>query len=146
MTMTDTIEKLTEVARRHVEMEEDGNLDGILSTLESTAVYEFYPMAKRFTGLENLRAYYEHFVNDFRKRIRGYKVYSESVGENGLAQEYTIDVQHDEDDHPTRHRIAAVLAFGEKGLSGERLYSDEKLFRAMLGSLWDELEPVSYDQ
>ena len=54
-----------------------------------------------------------------------------------------IDVVYRHGDGVTRtHRILGVLTFGRDRLSGERIYTDETMLRAMFGPLWDQLEPI----
>ena len=73
----------------------------------------------------------------------GHKLISESVGPQGVVQEYDIQITLIGDSEPSWHRIMAILVFGEKGLVGERMYSDEGLFRTLTGPLWDEMSPIA---
>ena len=79
----------------------------------------------------------------YELRLRGADKISEAVGASGVVEEYSITVQHDGDAEPTVHRIMAILTFGDQALSGERMYSDEKFFRFLIGPLWNELEDVA---
>lgn len=140
--MKPSLLKMIAVAQRHGEVESGQDVDAIMATMEGEPVYEFFPLHKRFSGIANTRRYYEHFVDDVQKRMVGFTLNSESVGTQGVVQEYTITLVHDGDDEPSTHRIMAILVFGETGLTGERMFSDEKLFRTILGPLWDEMEPI----
>lgn len=134
--------QLVAAAHEHSRTESIGDLEGIMATMEGEPVYEFYPVGLCFRGMANTRRYYEHFVSAVRARIVGSTLHSEAIGEAGVVQEYTVSLTHPGDAQPTSHRIIAILTFGEQGLSGERMYSDERLFRTLLGPVWEELEPV----
>jgi len=138
--------QLIAAAHAHARTESEGDLEGIMATMEGEPVYEFYPVGRRFRGVENTRRYYQHFVADFQHRISGYELLSESVGREGVAQEYTIQLTLPGASEPSAHRIMAILTFGERGITGERMYGDEPLFRAMLGPLWDETESLASRQ
>jgi hypothetical protein len=133
---------LVAVAHRHAETEGNGDLEALMATMEGEPVYEFFPIGRSFKGLAKTRRYYEHFFSDFSKRMVGAELICEMIGDSGVIQEYAITITHAGDSAPTTHRIMALLVFGEKGLTGERMYSDEKLFRSMIGPLWDELEAI----
>ena len=134
--------QLIAVAHAHAKTESEGDLEGIMATMEGEPVYEYFPVGRRFRGLENTRRYYRHFIDDFQGRIRGYVLHSESLGNEGVVQEYTITLTLPGETEASSHRIMAILTFGEHGISGERMYADETLFRAMLGPLWNDLEEI----
>ena len=113
-----------------------------MQTMEGEPVYDFYPMGKRFIGMAETRRYYEFFFADFAKRIVDAKHISQTIGQDGLINEFDLWVLHPGDDAPTKHRIMTMLAFGKKGLSGERMFSDDRLFRTMLGPQWDTVQPI----
>ncbi|OCC22498.1 hypothetical protein MB02_16710 [Croceicoccus estronivorus] len=138
-----SLAKLVSIGVAHAEIETTQDLEGLLATMEGEPVYEFYPLGRRFRGMAETRRYYEHFMKDVQPRILGATMFSEAIGSEGLVQEYTVTVAHEGDAEPTVHRIMAILTFGEQGLSGERMYSDDKFFRTLVGPLWDELEPIS---
>lgn len=133
---------LSSVAHRHADTEADGNLDGILATLEGEPVYEFYPLGRRFRGMANTRRYYEHFISTVRPRVIGAVLHNEAIGPGGVVQEYTVTARSDEDQPPSAHRVMAILTFGSERLSGDRMFSDERFFRLLIGPLWEELEIV----
>ena len=134
--------QLIAAAHEHAKTEGEGDLEGVMATMEDEPVYEYYPIGLRFRGMANTRRYYEHFVADFRPRILDHVLHSESVGPDGVVQEYTINLTLPGESEPSSHRIMAILTFGEYGITGERMYADEALFRAMLGPLWDEMESI----
>jgi hypothetical protein len=132
------------LARAHQQTESAGDFDGILATMGAAPVYEFYPLGVRFTGLDATRRYYRHFVDTFRLTVHASEPIGEWQGATGLVTEYDILLKQDHGE-PTRHRISAVLVYGpdgEDGLAGERMFADETLIRAMLGPVWDEVEPL----
>jgi hypothetical protein len=129
-------------ASRHAESETAGDLDGVLATMEGEPIYDFYPCGRRFCGMAETRRYYEHFIANVRPRIIDAEQHCEWIGEDGVIQEYTVLLQHAGEDSPTSHRIISVLTFGQEGLSGERMYSDDKFFKTLIGPLWDKLTPI----
>lgn len=137
------ITHLVAVAADHARLEATQDLEGLMATMEGEPVYEFYPLGKRFKGMAETRRYYEHFMANVQSRLRGADKISEAVGASGVVEEYSITVQHDGDAEPSVHRIMAILTFGDQALSGERMYSDEKFFRFLIGPLWNELEDVA---
>lgn len=136
------LKALVDVAKRHADAEDKGDLDAILATMEDNPVYDLYPIGRTFSGMEMTRRYYEHFVSTARHQIAGFELHSEWVGDAGVAQEYTVLLKNP-NGAPTSHRIFAILTFGKTKLSGERMYADETLLRCLVGPLWDELEPIS---
>ena len=139
--MTAAPRSLLESARAHAAAEAAGDLAGTLATLEPVPVYTFYPAGVGFTGMEPTRRYYEHYFSYVAPRIAGYTLLSEFESEDGLAQEYTVVVRHD-DGRTREHRILGILTFGPTKLSGERLYATDEFFRFLVGPLWDELSPL----
>ncbi|MBK6289708.1 MAG: nuclear transport factor 2 family protein [Pseudomonadales bacterium] len=140
--MTKSLLQLVMAAARHVATETNGDLEGILATLEGEPVYDFYPVGRRLSGMNNTRRYYEHFVANAMPRIVDVEQHGEWIGDVGVVQEFTLSLEHPHAGETTSHRIIAILTFGEERLSGERMYSDEVLFRALLGPLWDELDEI----
>jgi hypothetical protein len=135
-------QKLIDAARRHSGAEADGDMAGTMETLELDCIYDLYPVALRFTGIDMARRYYENYFANVAPRIVGYKMVAEWIGPEGINQEY--DVVFREDDGVARtHRILGILTFGKDRLSGERIYSDETMLRAMFGPIWSDLTPIS---
>ncbi|HWV13395.1 MAG TPA: hypothetical protein VN110_08880, partial [Sphingobium sp.] len=133
------------VASRHALTESGQDLDAIMSTMEGEPTYQYFPAGKGFTGYEKTRRLYRHFIDEVQPRIVSYNVISESVGPQGAVQEYDIQIRLIGETEPSWHRIMAILVFGEQGLTGERMYSGEALFRTLTGPLWDEMEMISLD-
>jgi hypothetical protein len=136
--MTAALDHMIEIAHRHAAAESAGDLAGTLATLDPDPVYTFHPANRRFTGMAATRRYYEHFFSNVMPRIEGYTLHTEWAGKEGLAQEYTVVVRH-EDGRRREHRIFGILTFGKAALSGERLYASDEMFRFLVGPLWDEL-------
>lgn len=134
---------LIAMAHRHGVLEgPEGDLDSLMATMEGEHLYEFYPLGKCFRGEANTRLYYTNFFADFTKRVADFQPVSQSFGPSGVVEEFDLFIRHDGETEPTRHRIMTLLTFGEGRITGERMYSDEKLFRTMCGPLWDKLETI----
>jgi hypothetical protein len=125
-------EEMTAVAHAHAAAEANNDLAGTLGTLDDEPVYELQPLGRAFRGMEATRIYYEHFFNVFSPLIVGYALRDEWISDEGIAQEYTLDV-HQPEGGDKRYPILGVLLFGERGLAGERLWAPEELLRVMLG-------------
>ncbi len=130
-------EALVEVARAHAQAEADGNLEQTLATLEGEPVYELASVGLAFRGRAAARAYYEHFFGTFQPLIAGYELVNEWASDEGLGQEYWIHVALPNGTQES-HRVIGILTFGERLLSGERLYASERLLRRMLGPAYEE--------
>lgn len=137
------LSSLVAVAVAHAEFERVGDIEALLGTMESEPVYDLYPAGRRFSGMAATRRYYEHFFAEVQPRLRGATLLGEFTGPGGLAQEYAMSVLHPGQTEPTTHRILAVLTFGPERLSGERMYSDDRMLRFLVGPLWDELDPIT---
>ena len=128
------LDALVEVARAHAHAEARGDLAGTLATLDPEPVYELLPMGVTLTGGAFARSYYERFFAECMPQFVGYELRNEWVMDDGLGQEYRIDVAAP--DGARRHDILGILTFGEHGLlSGERLYASDELLRFLFGPL-----------
>jgi hypothetical protein len=131
---------LVKNALRHSEAEGAFDMAGTLATLEADPVYDLFPVGLRMTGMDRARRYYEHYFANVAPRIEHYALVSEWIGKDGVCQEYDVTFRHDTG--PRIHRIQGILTFGERLMSGERIYSDEDMLRIMFAPVWDELEPI----
>ena len=127
-----TRQELVEIAYRHATAEADGDLEATLATLEPDPVYEFEPAGLVLRGLPAVRVYYEHFVATFQPAIAGYELRSEWVNDQGLGQEYWIDMRLP-GGGTERHAVVGILLFGKEALTGERIYASDRMLRTMFG-------------
>jgi hypothetical protein len=125
-------EELVAIAHRHAAAEANGDLATTLATLEPDPVYEFEPAGLLLRGLPAVKAYYEHFFATFQPRIAGYEMRGEWLNDEGLGQEYWIDLRTP-GGASERHAVIGILLFGEQALSGERIYASDRMLRAMFG-------------
>lgn len=135
-----TREELVDVAHRHAAAEAACDLAGTLATLEGEPVYEFYPVGVQLRGMDNVRRYYEYFFSEVLQNTLGYELRNAWESDVGLLEEYDIDCRID--GVKQTFRVLSILKFGEKALSGERLYADEKFFRFLFGPMWGRTEPL----
>jgi hypothetical protein len=135
------VDDLIDLAHAHAKAEADGDIDATLATLEDDPVYELLPIGLTFRGRPAARRYYEHFFGVFRPSAVGSELRNEWAGEHGVAQEYLIEVRG-ADGTIEEYPVLAILTFGERALSGERLYAGERLLRLMFGPVLDEAEPI----
>jgi hypothetical protein len=125
---------LVEVAHAHAAAEAAGDLEATMATLDDDPVYELQPMGRVLRGRDAARQYYEHFFAECQPRITGYELRSEWVNDEGVLQEYVIDIPGLGAD--PRYAIIGILTFGSAGkLSGERIYASDELLHFMFGPL-----------
>ncbi len=133
--------RMLELGRLHARLEAERKLEPLLGTLVSEPVYEFYPLAKRMAGGEQVRRYYRQFLESFMAKVVGSELLEEWVNEGSVAQEYDITV--DVDGAHETHRVLGVLHASGNLLGGERIYGSERVIRLMLGEMFDELKPLN---
>jgi hypothetical protein len=138
--MKATRQELIEVAHRHAAAEAAADIEGTLQTLEGEPVYELYPVGRQLRGMAAVRRYYEYFFADVLPHTLGYQLRNAWVNDVGLLEEYDIQCRIDGVEHS--FRVLSILKFGERALSGERLYADEKFFRFLFGPMWGEMESL----
>jgi hypothetical protein len=138
--MQATQAELIEVAHHHAAFEAAADIEGTLATLEGEPVYELYPVGRQLRGMATVRRYYEYFFADVLPHTLGYQLRNAWVNDVGLLEEYDIQCRIDGIEHS--FRVLSILKFGERALSGERLYADEKFLRFLFGPLWQETESL----
>jgi len=136
-------EELIAIAHRHAAAEANGDLAGTLATLDPEPVYEFEPAGLLLRGLPAVKTYYEHFFATFQPLIAGYELRGEWLNDEGLGQEYWIDLRAPEGG-TERHAVIGILLFGDQGLRGERIYASDRMLRTMFGPAFPLAEPMSH--
>jgi hypothetical protein len=139
--MSSARDRLIGLARAHAAAEARGDVAATLATLEPDPVYELFPVGRSFRGMAETRAYYAHFFAEFLPRVAGHRLRSEWVSDEGVGQEYEIELRAG-DGRTQRHRVIGILTFGREALSGERVWASEPLLRRMFGPVYDRAEPV----
>lgn len=133
--------RMLALGRLHARLEEERDLDAVMATLVAEPVYEFHPLGMKLRGGERTRRYYWQFFDDFMQRIEGHRLLDEWVNERSVVQEYDITLRVD--GVAETHRVVGVLFAEGELLGGERIYGGERVLRLMIGSLFDELEPIT---
>jgi hypothetical protein len=131
------------LCHEHAGAEAEFDIDRVLATLVPVPRYEFFPLGKAVVGGENIERFYRHEYPNFVPKVVGYELLGEWTNESAAIQEYVIELR-DEDGGTAAYRVISMMPVdNETGLlTGERLYCDEGFVRALLGSLYEELEPV----
>ena len=130
------------VARAHAAAEAKGDIEGTMATLDEDPTYELQPLGLTLRGRDIARKYYEHFFANCQPRVTGYDLRSEWVADEGVLQEYTLQIDSP-DGVNTRHDIIGILIFGADGnLSGERIYASNELMQFMFGPFLDQAIPA----
>jgi len=138
----DRVERLVAVAREHAAAEARGDMEGTLATLEDVPVYEMQPARLRLSGIDAARRCYDHFFSEFLPLAGDSLLKAEWVTEEGLGQEYGVQLRMP-DGSAEWHNVIGVLLFGADRLAGERIYASERLFRLMYGPGFDAAVPFS---
>jgi len=134
--------ELAQMAFRHVEAEDAGDMEGTLATFEEDATFDLYPCGLRLSGRDRIRRYYEYFFSVARQRCIDYVVHGHFYGETGFSIEITVTVRYD--DGQTRDfRTITIFPYGKTALRGERLYADSEFLRVIFGPLFAEMEPLA---
>ena len=136
-------EELVAIAHRHAAAEAEGDLAATLATLEPDPVYEFEPAGLLLRGLPAVKVYYEHFFETFQPLIAGYELRGEWLNDEGLGQEYWIDL-HVPGGGTQRNAVIGILLFGKQGLTGERIYASDRMLRTMFGPAFALAEPMPH--
>jgi len=136
-----TRERLIELARTHATAEGGGDMETVLATLEPDPRYELQPIGLEFRGMAAAQTFYRHFFSSFQPLIAGYELCSEWVTEEGVGQEYRIDLRFP-DGREEQHRVIGILTFGCHRLSGERVWAGERLLRLMFGPAFEQATPL----
>jgi hypothetical protein len=130
------------VAHAHAAAEGSGDLAGTLGTLVDNPRFELLPIGVVLEGRDLIRDYYEHFFANFQQRVAGFTLRSEWITDEGLGQEYQIQVNTPEG--LGRFDVIGILLFGDDDhLAGERIYASNDLFRLMVGPVLDRGIPVT---
>ncbi len=135
-------EQKVKVALAHAAAETEGDLEATLATLDPDPVYELQPVGLEVRGMDAARAYYEYFFANFMPLIEGFELRSEWENDEGLGQEYVMRLRDKATGEVKLEPIIGILLFGETGLSGERLYASEDLFKVMFGPIYERAVPV----
>ena len=87
-----TREELVAVAMAHAAAEAEGDMETTMATLEDDCVYEFQPSRRVLRGKEMAERYYEYFFNNTNMTIESYDMRNEWITDDGVGQEYVIEV------------------------------------------------------
>ena len=135
-------QRVLALCHEHAGAEAEMEMDRVLATLVPEPRFEFFPLAQVVSGRTNIERFYREQYPVFAERVRGYQVIGEWTNEVAALQVYVIDLAGDDDSTETYHVISMMPGDDETGLLvGERLYCDEGFVRALLGPLFDLLEP-----
>ncbi len=131
------------LCHEHADAEARFDIDRVLATLVPVPCYEFFPLGRSVEGWAPIERFYRHQYPHFVTTVAGYELLGEWTNEQAALQEYVIDLRP-EDHRTTSYHVTSIMSVDEPSglLSGERLYCDEGFVRALLGPLFDLLEPV----
>jgi hypothetical protein len=136
-------QKVLSLCHEHAGAEAVYDVDRVLATLVAEPRFEFFPLRKQITGRAAIEKFYREQYPNFGPTVAGYEVIGEWTNEIAAVQEYTIDVD-EADGSTTRYHVISMMPGDDATglLTGERLYCDEGFVRALLGPLFDLLEPI----
>ena len=134
------------LCQEHARAEAALDIDGVLATLVPEPRYEFFPLAMSVSGAANIGRFYRTQYPRFVPRVVGYRLLGEWANEGAAIQEYVIDIGAESGaDRATAYHVISMMPVEEESglLAGERLYCDEGFVRALLGPIFDLLEPIA---
>ena len=136
-------QKVLALCREHAGAEAEYDVDRVLATLVAEPRFEFFPLRMHITGRASIEKFYREQYPKFGPMVAGYEVIGEWTNEIAALQEYTIDVA-ESDGSTTRYYVISMMPGDDETglLTGERLYCDEGFVRALLGPLFDLLQPI----
>ena len=132
-----TPEEILDLAREHAAAEAEDDAERTLATMVDEPTYEFWPLGKGFIGGALARTFYLEQYPVFAKRVTNYGVLGEWANDECAIQEYWIEL-----DGETRHMVMSMMPAAGDLLAGEKLYCDEAFVRALLGPLFEHLQPL----
>jgi hypothetical protein len=132
------------LCHEHAAAEAEFDIDRVLATLVPVPRFEFFPLAMAISGWANIEHFYRRQYPAFASGVVGYELLGEWTNDLGALQEYVIDVRGD-DSATTTYHVMSMMPVDTRAelLTGERLYCDDGFVRALLGPLYDLLEPVT---
>jgi hypothetical protein len=132
------------LCHEHARAEAEFDIDRVLATLVPVPRYEFFPLAMSIAGWANVEHFYRQQYPKFASLVEGYQLLGEWTNDLGALQEYVIDLRQGAGS-TTAYRVMSMMPVDTEAglLTGERLYCDDGFVRALLGPLYDLLEPVT---
>jgi hypothetical protein len=136
-------QRVLDLCHEHAGAEAELDMARVLATLVPEPTFEFFPMRMAISGRAAIERFYHEQYPAFSPKVTGYRVVGEWTNEVAALQEYVIDVAEDDGSTATYHVISMMPGDDATGLlTGERLYCDEGFVRALLGPLFELLEPT----
>jgi hypothetical protein len=130
------------LCHEHAAAEAEFDIDRVLATLAPVPRFDFYPLDRSLSGWSNIERFYRDQYLKFAALVVGYELLGEWTNEQAAVQEYVIDIRSD--GGPTTYRVLSMMPVDSEAelLTGERLYCDAGFVLALLGPIYDLLEPV----
>ena len=129
------------LCHEHAAAEAENDIDRVLATLVPAPRFDFFPLAKAMVGWATVEQFYRNQYAQFAKGVVGYELLGEWTNDEAAIQEYVIVMNGEQ--QGSYHVISIMPVDEPTGLlTGERLYCDEGFVRALLGPLYERLEPI----
>jgi hypothetical protein len=133
---------MTDLFRRHLELELTMDTDAVMSTFTTDAepFWEGYPMGIRLEGHDAIRQFYKRLLPDLSPRVVGGDEHWLTVRESMVVCDYTADLRWDSGE-VRRHNSLATMSFLGDAILGERVFNDAGtstlVMRALGDDIWD---------
>lgn len=134
-----------DLCHEHATAEAESDIDRVLATLVPSPRFDFFPLAKSLVGWATVERFYRDQYAAFAERVVGYEMLGEWTSEDAAIQEYTVSVGPDRGGgSPATYHVLSIMPVDEGTglLTGERLYCDDGFVRALLGPVYELLEPT----
>jgi hypothetical protein len=128
------------LCHEHAAAEAENDIDRVLATLVPAPRFDFFPLARTMVGWATVEQFYRTQYAEFAKGVVGYELLGEWTNDEAAIQEYVIVMSGE---HQGSYHVMSIMPIDEGTglLTGERLYCDEGFVRALLGPLYERLEP-----
>jgi hypothetical protein len=129
------------LCHEHAAAEAENDIDRVLATLVPAPRFDFFPLARTMVGWATVEQFYRTQYAEFAKGVVGYELLGEWTNDEAAIQEYVIVMSGE---HQGSYHVMSIMPIDEGTglLTGERLYCDEGFVRALLGPLYERLEPI----
>jgi hypothetical protein len=129
------------LCHEHAAAEAELDMERVLATLVPDPRFEYFPLGRVMTGWAKVERFYLEQYPRFVRHVVGFELLDEWANNHAALQEYKITIAENE---AVTYHVMSIMHIDQDSelLTGERLYCDEAFVRALLGPLYDLLEPV----
>jgi hypothetical protein len=125
----------------HFLAEEQGDLAGIMATVDENIVFQFHPMEKELVGKSKVGAFYDYFVTSFLPLLTTFKIRDQWASDNTIAVDQVLWLP-DEKAGLRAHSALGIIQVNDGFVESERVYLSAELLAAMAGPTVEIMTPL----